>query len=364
MNSYTKTHRDLNTERLKQEINIELENILSEQITKARQIDPVYADLLEQITVLVRRGGKRLRPILTILSYEAYGGTDKQAILPVAASQELFHAFILMHDDIVDRDYLRWGGPNLSGHYRQQFSSHLKSGDAKHFANAWALLGGDICLSLSINSICQSTFPASMIVEAIKYLHQTLLSMVGGELLDMALPMHLPDVPATKKRLLNVCYYKTAIYSFCTPLQLGALLAGASASTRHKLESFGVQLGIAYQLQDDILGMFGSQEGQGKPIISDMHEGKQTILIYFARQLAPSKDVKLIDSLVGNQKATDADLQSLRVILDSCGAKTKTKKLANKYAAQARVLLKDLDLPSPFDSFLRDLTHFATTRAK
>lgn len=353
----------MSQEGLRNEVSAVLNDIFGSRIKQARTVDKMYADLLEQTRLLVSRGGKRLRPILTVLSYEGYGGTDRKAILPVAVSQELFHAFILIHDDIIDRDDVRWRGLNLSGHYSKEFGRVLRNNsDAKHFADMWALLAGDLCLNISLDTLSNSPFPSDKVLSAHRYVYNTLFGMIGGELIDTALPLGLPWLKATEQRLLKVCKYKTSIYSFCTPLQLGALFAGANDNTLQKLEEFGVALGIAYQIRDDLLGMFGNEDELGKPCITDLREGKQTILILYLEQLASRRQLQRAKLYIGNPKVTDENLEEMRRILVTCGAKDKTEKLAYKYIKTARSLLPRLALSTQATDSLQDLVEFAVDR--
>ncbi|MGC1177374.1 MAG: polyprenyl synthetase family protein [Candidatus Saccharimonadales bacterium] len=347
----------------KQRVEAVLTAFFKRKLAAAEGIDQVYADVVARVAELVARGGKRMRPQLVCLAYDAYGGTDLRAITQVAASQELFHAFLLTHDDIVDRDTKRWGGENINGYYQRKFLKKLWTEEAAHFSNAWALLAGDACFGLSNELLLTSNFPPERLLRATNLTQKTLFEVIGGELLDIALPIFSSwQSPPSQKRLLKVCHYKTAIYSFCTPLQLGALLAGASLNQLDHLKNFGTQLGIAFQLRDDILGIFGDEKKLGKSNLSDLQEGKYTLLMTYGMKLANAGQRKTLTRLLGNPKATSADLQMVRQILKTSGALAKTETVMSGYCEKARATLNLLNLPHSAAQDLAELVTFCAER--
>lgn len=340
---------------LKSEIDKQLAILLDSKIAQAGRIDPVYADLLQSVAKLIRRGGKRLRPILAVLAYEGLGGTDHRAILRASISQELFHAFMLIHDDIIDRDDIRWGGPNISGHYSQLLSSELSAHDRRHFADAWALMAGDACYCLSLEVLLKSDFPAAKLVAAAQLMQASLFTTIGGELLDVALSVD-PDSCPSDQRLINVARYKTASYSFQMPLRLGALLAGAPKKQLRSLELYGEQLGIAYQIHDDLIGIFGDEGSVGKPVLSDLQEGKQTLLISYGLRMAQGADLRFLQRTLGNPRVTPAELAIVQRILISSGARARANALMALHHKKADTLLTNAGFNNQTTTLLRSLT--------
>lgn len=210
-------------------------------------MDPVYGGLWAEIEALVNRGGKRLRPLLVIIAYSGYGGKDETVMLDIAVSQELFHAFALIHDDIIDRDLERWGGPNIAGRYVKIYQD-LGESEARHYAEGAALLAGDLCLNLANQTLLNSGSDAELLHKALVLTQQALFEMAGGELMDIELIIHKPQNEAFR---LKTYRYKTAAYSFRAPLQLGASLASASNTELKKIADFAADAGVAYQLQND-----------------------------------------------------------------------------------------------------------------
>lgn len=314
----------------------------------AAQIDPVYKKLLSRMQEFIRRpGGKRLRPYLMYLSYIGSGGTDAATALDVAVSLELYHNLFLIHDDIIDRDLVRYNGPNIAGAYLADFTSRLSSPtEARHLADSMALLAGDATFGLALSTVIESNFSSDIKVAAVRRINRMIIEEAGGELLDVMIPV-LNEVDRSKERLLQVCRYKTASYSFSAPLQLGAICAGQNSQAIPVWDDYAIPLGIAYQLADDILGMFGDEKILGKPGISDLREGKQTIMIdYFLAQASEAQKATLMQYF-GNPNVTLAQLKQVRQLLEVSGARKATVLLARSYAGAAKASLDKLDiLPS------------------
>lgn len=338
-----------------------LDKLFITKIKQAGDVDSYYVDILKELRTLVGRGGKRLRPNLTLIAYEGFGGTNLEAAIKAAASQELFHAFMLIHDDIVDRDLTRWGGPNIAGRYLEKFKKmDLTPEDRAHFSNAWALLAGDICFGISLESLLMSGFDSELVVRATTLMQHTLFDVVGGEVLDTALSI-FKDTP-TEQQLLNVCHYKTASYSFIAPLQIGALFAGANESALARIKYFGQALGIAYQLKDDLLGMFGDEEILGKPVLTDLREGKRTLLIANALRLSTRDQAITLQQKLGDPAVTKRDLKRVQDILANSGAKLATEEMAQKYQEEALQQLPEIGFSAEACAVLAHLASFSLTR--
>jgi geranylgeranyl pyrophosphate synthase len=332
-----------------QDITDYITSFMAQKVSQAHQLDTSYEELMTVTAALIQRGGKRLRPCLASTMYAALGGQDPLVIIPLAASQELFHAFLLIHDDIIDRDTVRWGGLNVSGYYRERLTSSLEEPEANHLADASALLAGYICHSLAYEMVLASQLSPEVTLQALQLLQQTLFETLAGEVIDMWVPREAAhDRKAVSlARLRAVCEYKTARYSFCTPLQLGALAAGAGKETLEVIRQFATPLGIAYQIRDDLLGMFGDESLMGKPVLSDMQEGKHTILTHYAFNLAPATARAALERHIGNPNATFAELAEVREILISSGAASQAQAELTSHinsAKQAFIKLSRLGL--------------------
>lgn len=346
-------------------VELYLDTLLIQKEAEARQIDEHFADIVSQVRVLVNRGGKRVRPQLVLNTYEEFGGTNSEGIIKVAASQELFHAFALIHDDIIDRDVIRWGGPNISGHYLKEFSSKLSTGEARHHADAWALLAGDLCLNLAFETLTESGFASKLVLKANRMVQQTLFAMIGGEVMDVGTAIYNPsDKELDHDHFMRLYNSKTAMYSFCTPLRLGALFAGAGGQADKHLNTYGYHLGIAFQIRDDILGIFGDESKMGKSTLSDIREGRRTMLMSYALNLANPRQKQVLERVLGNAKATYVDLKAVQAILKSTGALDKTQAVMRQHCDEARNILLQAGLPMTLNAYLADLLAFSVKRSR
>lgn len=311
------------------------------QLQAAKALDPSYGQLWQDSRDLVMAGGKRLRPYMTILSYKLFGGRDDQAILMVAAAQELLHAALLMHDDIIDRDTMRYGRLNVAGTYRQRYQQDgLSRRDAAHYSTGAALLAGDLLLTNASALIAESSFSTEAKLQAQRCLQAGVFRVAGGELLDMESTFTSwqnvdPFVIAT---------LKTASYSFESPLLTGAQLAAAPAEDVRHLQDFARHAGIAFQLTDDVLGVFGNDAETGKSNTSDLEEGKMTLMLQQALHRADDADRAFILENCGQGAIGDETAERIRDIIRSSGAKDHTEQLAAEEIATALDALHDVNL--------------------
>jgi geranylgeranyl pyrophosphate synthase len=344
------------------QINHGLARLLQTEKKAVHASSQPYYEVLKHLGMLTGRGGKRLRPLLFLATYEGYGGTRKSAALRVALSQELLHTFLLIHDDIIDRDFDRWGGPNLLGYYFERYSKTMVARDALHFAEAQALLGGDACLALSNQQLLSSGFDPASVVEAALLQQQIVQQVVNGEVTETALAQ-AATLP-TEAEVLHIYRSKTASYSFQLPLQLGALLAGAGVAETAKLATLADALGIAFQLQDDILGTFGDEAVTGKSNMSDLREGRRTLLIVKALELASAEARIQLRAVLGNKAATSKELQVAKTAIVDSGARDYVQHLAADYLQQAAAALDATDLSPHAKELLQDFIGLLSNREK
>jgi geranylgeranyl diphosphate synthase type II len=341
-------------------VNQALDGFFERSIAHAALIDPSYQQLWENLYNFIRSGGKRLRPQMTMLAYEAFDGTDSSMVIPVAAAQELLHFCLLIHDDIIDRDYIRYGIPNVAGRYKKTYKAFVSDPtDQIHYANSAALLGGDLMLSGAYQLITSCLLPPKDKIVAQGLLGHSTFEVAGGELLDTESSF----VPYIAGNALKIARYKTASYSFITPLVTGATLAGASSAQLHILRSYAISLGVAYQLVDDILGTFGSEKEIGKSTSGDIREGKRTYMVEHAIAAMSPNDKKIFDHSFGDPAITPARVTVIRELLTSTGARAETEKAINHYATEAREALALLQLDNEYHDKFEALILKVTKRS-
>lgn len=340
-------------------INAVLTTFFEQSIDEARRIGPSYERLWEGLHHLISSGGKRLRPQMTLLSYAAFGGRNPDSILPVAAAQELLHFSLLIHDDIIDRDYTRYGTDNIAGQYKHTYSPFVNDESSlTHYALSAALLGGDLMLSGAHQLIADSQLPSDVIASSQRLLSRGIFEVAGGELLDTELSF----MPYQKDDAIIVARYKTAGYSFIAPLLTGAQLAGASESACNTLRECAIALGIAYQLTDDLLGVFGDEQQTGKSITSDIIEGKRTYMAEIALETLSSTEMEMFMEGFGNLNATQSQIEMVRRLFESSGAKQKTEEKIEGYTTTALSCLELLNFSPDHHQGLLDLIEKLTNR--
>lgn len=338
-------------------VNNQLAALFTAEIAKAERMSTSYVRLWQSIEQLVMAGGKRLRPYMTLLGYRAFGGEDDREALPAAVAQELLHAAVLMHDDIIDRDDVRYGVKNVSGQYKDHYMHITDEVERSHYAASAAILGGDLLISTAYRVIAESNIESDKKTRALTQLGESIFAVAGGELLDTEAAL----LPFDETNATAIAEQKTAGYSFISPLTMGAALAGAPDIALEKLRIFGRDLGIAYQFTDDLLGIFGDEATTGKTNTGDIREGKHTFLIEAYRQFGA--DETLFARTFGKSDAISADIDALKEHIAASGASEHVQTVVDEYAASARQALASLELEPEYQMAFEALITKATKRA-
>jgi geranylgeranyl diphosphate synthase type II len=310
--------------------------LLDEHVTAALASLPAAGVDYRDLWLSIQRqfeGGKNLRPSLTIAAYVGLGGDDLEAVAPVAASMEMLHTAMLIHDDVLDHDEVRRGRPNVAGERRKDLSdTHLTAAQIDDHVMASALLGGDLALSSSYELILQAPLPAHHRLACLQLVTRAIRTTIAGEQLDMfAAVLHPEQVNA-----LLIAELKTATYTCTVPLLAGAQLAGADPTMVSHLEKIGMSLGLSFQIMDDDLGVFGDPEITGKSVLSDLRAGKRTEMLRLAFDRADEDGLAVLNQHIGNPDLTEDDAAEVRRVLEESGARRQALKVAKHYARVAR----------------------------
>lgn len=358
MRQHPNTDGDL--KRVRDDVDRQLKDFIEQRQTRARGLDANYGKLWSVIKDVSFSGGKRFRPYMTMLAYQAYGGDDYHAVIPIAAAQELLHISMLIHDDIIDRDYMRHGTANVAGSYLEEYSTYLNDDDERrHFANSASLLAGDLGLSGAYQLIMQSTLSSDKKLTAQQLLGDTVFVLCGGELLDTESSFrNLSQIDPIKNALL-----KTSSYSFVSPLTVGASMADAPAKEIARLRELGDALGIAYQIADDLLGLYGDEAVTGKSNIGDLREGKRTYLVMKALEMTGGDSSELMP-LLGKPDITPAEAERAKKIIEQSGAKAEAEQLIIGYTETARPIVEQLSIAVEYRQQFAELINRATQRSK
>lgn len=348
----------LTKEQVLNDINQLLEDFFVENSTRSSLLDTNYAQLWQAMHKQARSGGKRLRPYFALLAYQAYGGQAYRQVLPVAAAQELLHMSLLMHDDIIDKDYIRHGQANVAGLMRNVYQGIGAGDNSEHYANSAALLAGDLLISGSYQLIIKSSLTSDQKLIAMASLSEAIYLVGGGELLDAESSLR----PISIDDSLKIADLKTARYSFVLPLLSGAVLAGASKEQQKLLEQFGIAVGVAFQLADDLLGVFGDPKVTGKSNLGDVREGKQTYLMLQAMKLATPNDKAILASSLGNRQLTGIQLNQVCQVITRSGAKADCLSKIKDFAHQAGNIVESLDISPAHKKALQTVIKKSTER--
>ena len=303
-------------------------------------------------------GGKHLRPALVLGVHEQLGGDHGDAAVEVAVAFELLHTGFLMHDDVIDGDLVRRGRRNILGERVDvALAAGIGSADAERWAQASAILAGDLLIHDAQSFIARVDLPEPLRRALLELLDDAVFASAAGELADVALSAGTarPGLHA----VLEMTTWKTAPYSFSAPLRAGAALAGAPAQTEAVLARFGGLVGRAFQLRDDVLGVFGDEDVTGKSTIGDIREGKVTAMIAYARETPRWTELR---GLLGSDAAGGGDVDRLRMLLVECGAVDYVEGLIAHAVAESLAVLDDAPLPESLRTELSRLSHQATER--
>ncbi|MGI9824831.1 polyprenyl synthetase family protein [Agromyces sp. Marseille-Q5079] len=350
-----------------------IDSFLDERTTILRSIS---ADLepLDEFSRRFLSGGKRFRALFCYWGWEAVSGTgfdpfadtderDRSPVVSAAAALELFHAAALIHDDIIDRSDTRRGAPSAHRLFERLHDNSGWLRRADEFGSASAILLGDLILGWSDELLDEGldAMPDRGAARAARAEFVRMRTEVtAGQYLDILAEQswHRRGDDEQREIAERVITYKAAKYSVEAPLALGGLIAGGSSTQIRALREFGLPLGIAYQLRDDLLGVFGDPEVTGKPSGDDLREGKRTMLIAVARERLAAGPRGLLDELLGDPDLDETQIRMLqRTILD-CGAVDEIEGLIAREVARARGALADAPLG---DAARTELDALATT---
>jgi len=346
-------------EDFKKKIDPEIEKYLDEAIKEARKKDFFVAGFLKYVKKMALTGGKRLRPALMYYGYLAVNGKEKRKIIKTAVSVELIHIFLLIHDDIIDKDNKRHGIDTIHFRYQKLGEKIFPKEDSKHFGNSIGIIAGDMLNALGNQIIFNSEFSPAIIMNALYKLQSVVSMTVIGEAQDVYIGY---KGKATEKEILEMYKNKTAKYTVESPLHLGAILGGADDKILKNLSRLAIPIGIAFQIQDDILGLFGSEKKLGKPVGSDIKEGKQTILVSKAMEKSDSKQIKILNNLLGKNNLTTQDVEKFREIIKGTGSLDYAQNMAQKFISQGKREIKKAEISKEAKIFLLGIADYMMDR--
>jgi len=352
----------LDAEDLRARVQKALDDHLSVQARRLEDVSPDLGTLMECITDLLR-GGKRLRPAFCYWGWRGAGAPDSEAIVAAAAALELFQAAALLHDDVMDGSDTRRGRPATHRRMANLHRGNGWTGDGERFGESAAILAGDLCLSWSDEMFSRSGLPANTLARGHELFDLMRTQLMGGQFLDvLEQVLTEADGGGTVERARRVIHFKSAKYSIEHPLLIGGALAGASPALMASYSAFGLPLGEAFQLRDDVLGVFGDPAETGKPAGDDLREGKRTVLVALALQAASPAEAAAVRQRLGDPRLDIEGVQTLREILIATGALDQVEQMVTDLVAASREALAHSDVTEPAREVLTGLVHAATAR--
>ena len=304
-------------------------------------------------------GGKRLRPAFAYWGWRGAGGEDSDAAMAAAASLEMLHACALVHDDVMDGSDTRRGQPAIHRRFAAMHRSERWHGDPDAFGHAAAILLGDMCLVWADLMLHTSGLPADALERGQHVFDAMRVELMAGQYLDV---LEQARGSGTVERALRVARYKSAKYTIEKPLHLGAALAGGDDDLSAAYTAYGIPLGEAFQLRDDVLGVFGDPSQTGKPAGDDLREGKSTVLVASALERATPGQTAAVHRLLGAPRLDPAGIETLRAVIVDTGALDTVEELIRARTTQSLAALETSHIADPARTVLHDLAVAATAR--
>ena len=354
----TSPHQPWDASGFRDDIGSTLREFVHSQAEWIDRLGPDARRLVEHARLSVS-GGKRFRASFCWWGHHAVAEpTDPGALLRACASIELLHASALVHDDYMDASDVRRGRPATHRAFEQLHREHGWAASPEQYGASAAILLGDLLLSWSDELLRTCGLPADRVLDALGYFDLTRSEVVTGQFLDVSAQAR---GEADVDTAMTVLRYKSAKYSIERPLHISAGLAGATPGQIEQLTRFGLPLGEAFQLRDDLLGVFGDPAETGKPAGDDLVEGKRTVLVALALDGAAPAAAQRLDAALGTP-LSDADVDELRGIIEDSGARAQVEAVIGQLADHAVEALQAADVDERARVVLTELAAAATQR--
>jgi geranylgeranyl diphosphate synthase type I len=337
---------------LVRDVDEELARLLREQREQMTAGDAAVSRPFEELDRIVGAGGKRLRPLFCLLGHRAGRGDLGPEITRSAAALELLHTFAIVHDDVMDRSRVRRGRPASWVELAETHRREGMRGDPASFGVAAAVLVGDLALILADHAFLGSGFPAARVLPALDRYNRMRAEMVAGQYLDV-LAAHSGSGGEAEAR--RVAKLKSGLYTVEGPLHIGCLLADGRPEVLTMLSRYGVPLGEAFQIRDDVLGVFGDPSATGKDRDSDLREGKRTVLVARTMVLVGERDRRFIEERLGRPDLSADDVGTIRSLMEDSGALASTLQLIGELTEEAKSAIEPEAVGPGVAETLRDM---------
>lgn len=348
-------------ESARSEINSHLRTFLAHQSRVLHEISPSLDSVAVALSEFILDSGKRLRPLFAYAGAIAAGKKPDGADFAAMGSLELLQACALIHDDVMDRSDTRRGKPSIHRRFENLHNDGQLEGSASLFGDASAILLGDLALIWSDQALHSAGLSDHVLLSLLPTFDEMRVELMAGQFLDVyeqGQKSHDAD------RSLRIARFKSGKYTIERPLHFGAIMAGGSRDLLMALSHYGLPLGEAFQLRDDLLGVFGDPEQTGKPAGDDLREGKRTVLIAMTHEGLAPHDSKRFSSLFGRVEITHAEIEELRSLIRSSGADHRVEELIEHLTSQSLSALDAEVISHDARDVLTTLSTIATKRSK
>jgi geranylgeranyl diphosphate synthase type I len=356
-------------EELPGEVHRELAAFLALKTDEAAQVDPQFAAAIDSLSDFVLGGGKRIRPTFAWWGWRGAGGSpdgpEARAVLRAVSSLELIQACALVHDDLMDASVTRRGAPTVHVDFTERHRAARWLGEPERFGAAAAVLLGDVALAWADDMLRGAGLWPDQLRRAYSVWQSMRTELLGGQYLDVLTQARGDEAP---EAALRIDRYKTAAYTVERPLHLGGVIGGADPALIDAYRRFGADIGVAFQLRDDLLGMFGDPQITGKPAGDDLREGKRTLLLACGLRSADDQGRRaaatMLRGAIGDADADQETVTTVRELLVELGAVTEVEQRISQLTDSALAGLHSADLAAPAAAQLTELAKQATRRVR
>jgi geranylgeranyl diphosphate synthase type I len=330
-----------------------IDALLADEAARWGLVDPELIPPIEALRRFVLDGGKRLRPAFCHWAYVGAGGAAADAeVVDAGAALELLHAFALLHDDVMDGSSLRRGRTTVHVDFAERHGAAGWRGEARRFGEGVAILVGDLAFVYA-DLLMVGVPPAATAI-----FNELRVELNIGQALDL---IGTAEARRDRSMASRIATYKSGKYTIERPLHLGAALVGRLDDLAQPLSDYGLPLGEAFQMRDDVLGTFGDPDVTGKPVGEDLREGKPTPLLAITTDRAGAERSELLDR-VGSPDLADDEVAAIQALMIETGAKEETERLVDELAAEAVAALDKAAITAEARAALTELAEFVVRR--
>lgn len=324
-----------------------------------KAISPDLAPVADLLSSFLLDGGKRLRPLFAYAGFIAADGEIETSVVRAIASLELLQACALIHDDLMDGSDTRRGKPSVHRYFESFHTQEQLDGFAPQYGLSAAVLLGDLALVWSDQMLNSAGLTTQQYAKVIPYYNEMRVELMAGQFLDIH---EQTQKNTSTERSMKIARYKSGKYTIERPLHLGAAIAG-KADVFNSLSGYGLPLGEAFQLRDDLLGVFGDPAVTGKPAGDDLREGKRTVLIAMTHERQSKAHLETMNKHFGKADLDAQGVLALQEIIESTGARAELETIIDDLTAKSLAALENSEISIEGKSLLMELAHIATKRS-